>query len=59
MDQIIQMLIQADQHLDKVAVKGEDAFIMVRARGLMKQAFELLLQKQQQKEGGKEVGSER
>lgn len=42
MDQIIGLLIKADSQLEQIAVRGNDAYLMVNARSLLKAAFDAL-----------------
>ena len=42
MEQILGLLSKADAQLEQIAVRGNDAFLMVNARSLLRAAFDAL-----------------
>ena len=42
MEQIASLLAKADALLEQIAVKGNDAFLLVNARSILKTAYDML-----------------
>lgn len=42
MEQVLNLLVQADKHLETISVKGADAYAMVNARSALKAAYDEL-----------------
>ena len=51
MEQIVNLLIGVDQTLEQISVKGSDTYAMVKARNMLRSAFDLV---KKEEEGEKE-----
>lgn len=56
MEQILSLLAKADAHLEQIAVKGADAYLMVNARSLLKAAFDALNKPPEEEKGEQDNG---